>query len=140
MSRVSGADEIRDVLDRFVETSEESVSFEGSNERRARSIPRSRSFEAALEETRPKEDAVARDPSRDTTYTWEDDEMGNNRESRWSGSIYSRISILDEDQSGQTRDRFIQRVEAMMKAKDQVVPPVPNLADGLANARSWNKF
>ncbi|KAH6905108.1 hypothetical protein BKA70DRAFT_1373199 [Coprinopsis sp. MPI-PUGE-AT-0042] len=141
--RVSGADDIRDVLDRFVETSEESVSFEGPNVQRARTIPRSRSFEAALEETRPREEiAVPREPS---TYTWEDDEMGlnnNHRESRWSGSIYSRISILDEDQSGQTRDRFIQRVEAMVKAKEkgEVVPPVPALPEGLANARSWNKF
>jgi hypothetical protein len=154
MSRVSGADEMSDVLNRFVETtSEESGgSLKGAQEQRGarRSIPLSRSFEAALAETRPartSDDLVAvHEPrSRDTTYTWDEDHDGqtggHHRESRWSGSVYSRISILNEDQSGQTRDRFIQRVEAMMKSKDQqAAPPMPNLAEGLANAKSWNKF
>lgn len=146
MDRVSGAAEIQDVLNRFVETSEDSAS---SNDHGSQTLPRRRSFEAASQETRPREDAleipVPRD-ARDTVYTWDEDHEakgGNNRESRWSGSIYSRISILDEDKSEQTRDRFIQRVEAMVRAKErngEAVPPVPNLAEGLANAKSWNKF
>ncbi|TFK19519.1 hypothetical protein FA15DRAFT_674365 [Coprinopsis marcescibilis] len=77
-------------------------------------------------------------------YGWDDASMAmGNRESRWSGSIYSRVSILDPDQSEETRDRFVRRVEAMLATKDrEIVPPVPKIPEGvaLANAGSLNRF
>ncbi|TEB26710.1 hypothetical protein FA13DRAFT_1713065 [Coprinellus micaceus] len=74
--------------------------------------------------------------SRDTVYR--DSEYLDDR------SIYSRVSILDPDQSEEARDRFVKRVEAMMKARGEepeVVPPVPKLPEGLDNDSStWNRF
>lgn len=47
-------------------------------------------------------------------FAWDDSATLGDRTSRWSGSIYSRISIMDEDESYDIRDRFVQRVEAML--------------------------
>jgi protein-tyrosine-phosphatase len=76
--------------------------------------------------------------NRDTLYTMEDDDYDDR-------SIYSRVSILDPDKSGETRDRFVRRVEAMLRAKEAregapVVPPVPKIPEGLANASRPNRF
>ncbi|KAF9039218.1 hypothetical protein BJ165DRAFT_1531313 [Panaeolus papilionaceus] len=76
------------------------------------------------------------------------------RTSRWSGSVYSRNSILDEEESEQTRGRFIDRVKAMLSEKDgsgtdhrgDYVPPVPRLPDAYASgnttssASRWGRF
>ncbi|KAJ2919055.1 hypothetical protein MD484_g1295, partial [Candolleomyces efflorescens] len=96
----------------------------------ARPRPRRRSFDGG--------DVVARE----TLYQWEDD-LSKNRESRWSGSIYSRVSIMDPDQSEEARERFVKRVQAMMgngEPQEEVIPPVPRIPEGLANANSLNKF
>jgi hypothetical protein len=80
--------------------------------------------------------------ARETIYQWEED-LSKNRESRWSGSIYSRVSIMDPDQSEEARERFVKRVQAMMnngEPQDEVIPPVPRIPEGLANSNSLNKF
>ncbi|KAF5319456.1 hypothetical protein D9619_008463 [Psilocybe cf. subviscida] len=101
------------------------------------------------------------DRYRNSEYQFDDGRTIGDRTSRWSGSIYSRASIMDEDSSGQTRDRLVRRVEAMLRDggggnKGFVPPPVPRLPDAYsssgsgvnANAlnrsgtpgRSWNRF
>ncbi|KAF6754774.1 hypothetical protein DFP72DRAFT_1124493 [Ephemerocybe angulata] len=99
--------EYEDVLQRFVgsEDSHGRRSGEGSSEGHGgAALGRMRSFEALRE--RAERGAVR------SAYGWEGEEDGaKNRESRWSGSIYSRVSILDPDQSEEARDRFVRRVE-----------------------------
>lgn len=93
-------------------------------------------------------------------YTWGDSLTVGDRTSRWSGSIYSRMSIMDEEESNAARDRFVKRVEAMLAeghavaeeferdsagvgvaaprisrkgmGRDRHIPPVPKLPDALA--------
>jgi hypothetical protein len=85
-------------------------------------------------------------------YAWEDSMTVGDRTSRWSGSIYSRMSIMDEEESTDVRDRFVKRVEAMLSEggkkntgdatdrnvgvggatrqtarRDQYIPPVPKI-------------
>jgi hypothetical protein len=85
----------------------------------------------------------------DTIRVLEHDEAvwgGTERNSRWSGSSYSRTSVLDVDTSGETRERFVRRVEAMLdepvlekgkgvgvgRGMGLGVPPMPKLPVGLA--------
>ncbi|KAF6745659.1 hypothetical protein DFP72DRAFT_1091147 [Ephemerocybe angulata] len=148
--------EYGDVLQRFVgsEDSHGRRSGEGSSEGHGgAALGRMRSFEALRERT--ERGAVG------SGYGWEGEEDGaKNRESRWSGSIYSRVSILDPDQSEEARDRFVRRVEAMMRGADGssegghgsaegrpsgegergYVPPVPKIPEGLVNSGAWNRF
>lgn len=153
-------DDMRDVLDRFEETRGSQVGAEG------RALGRSRSFEAleapqknhphprgSLEadddsSIYPEEDATAAERSI-FDHSQSDQEEGGDRTSRWSGSIYSRASFLDPDKSEETRDRFIQRVEAMMRdeGREQVIPPVPKIPEGLVRTgtptvtgKRWNLF
>ncbi|PFH47052.1 hypothetical protein AMATHDRAFT_50590 [Amanita thiersii Skay4041] len=67
------------------------------------------------------------------------------RQSRWSESIYSRASFLDSTKSGEVRDRFVKRVEAMLDEAGlergnrrrwavNEVPPVPKLPEALAKS------
>ncbi|EAU83749.1 hypothetical protein CC1G_05653 [Coprinopsis cinerea okayama7 len=153
-------EDMRDVLDRFHDSS-----LEGSEESHypdERTLPSRRSFEALRDkhesfavseyyggrargapEPQPEDDDVdlalaLTSGNRDTLYTMEDDDYDDR-------SIYSRVSILDPDKSGETRDRFVRRVEAMLRAKEAregapVVPPVPKIPEGLANASRPNRF
>lgn len=133
----SGDEALRDVLDRLMDPGAEDADAEP-----AHALPTRRSFG----ELRDKHESFSIDDyysARDTTYTWDDGATGRGaRESRWSGSIYSRMSILDADESEATRDRFVKRVEAMMARKEkEVVPPVPKIPEGLVGATSrWGKF
>lgn len=95
----------------------------------------------------------------------DDGKTVGDRTSRWSGSVYSRSSILDEDESEEMRDRFVKRVEAMLDAERSrapaYIPPLPKIPHPYANAvhkpdgninenagshshitpgQSWNKF
>lgn len=57
---------------------------------------------------------------------------GKSRNSRWSGSIYSRASFMDTERSGETRQRFLQHVEEMLNERGErvpAVPPVPKLPE-----------
>jgi len=72
------------------------------------------------------------------------EEGGGDRNSRWSGSIYSRVSVLDPEKSEEARQRFVQRVEDMYgDGGREKVPPVPKIPDvfvGATPGRSWNRF
>ena len=79
----------------------------------------------------------------ESEFEFEDGRTLGDRTSRWSGSIYSRVSVLDADESGKTRDRLVRGVEAMLAAEKKagVVPPVPRLPDQYARENlRWNKF
>ena len=94
-------------------------------------------------------------------YAWDDSLTVGDRTSRWSGSIYSRMSIMDEEESNEARDRFVKRVEAMLadgpktvgdeternvvgagggvarqnsRRRDQFVPPVPKIPVAFAGS------
>ena len=167
--------ELRDVLDRFDDGSAESA--DSHYEEAGHALGRSRSIEAMKNnhhESFPVSEyygARARPPrssssnGHDGEYQFEDGRAGGDRMSRWSGSVYSRASILDEDESGETRDRLVKRVEEMLDSQTKrnggagraYVPPVPRLPDAYANAHMgplpradagiqseaapiWNKF
>ena len=80
-------------------------------------------------------------------YGFEDDRKSvGDRTSRWSESVYSgssSSSILDEEESGERRDRFVRRVEAMLDAerggaaqaasRASYVPPLPEIPRAYAN-------
>lgn len=68
-----------------------------------------------------------------STYTLATE--GGERLSRWSGSVYSRASILDEDASGATRDRLVRRVEAMLAKEGKGAG-----ADAPQGGRTWGRF
>jgi hypothetical protein len=73
------------------------------------------------------------DNSREGEYGLDDD----------GGSVYSRESILDEGESGQTRDLLVKRVEEMLDSEVKrkgasaghggYVPPVPRLPGAYTN-------
>ena len=167
--------ELRDVLDRFDDGSAESA--DSHYEESGHALGRRRSIEAM--KNNPHESfavseyygARARLPRSSSSnghegeYQFEDGRAVGDRMSRWSGSIYSRVSILDEDESGETRDRLVKRVEEMLDSETKrnggagrgYVPPVPRLPDAYANANMgalpranagiqseaapiWNKF
>jgi len=91
-------------------------------------------------------------------YAWDDSLTIGDRNSRWSGSVYSRMSIMDEEESNAARDRFVKRVEAMLAdggsnntppadeteggvarqtsrrgvGRNQFIPPVPKIPDAFA--------
>ncbi|KAF8629732.1 hypothetical protein AX15_003309 [Amanita polypyramis BW_CC] len=155
---VNGQD-MRDVLDRFAETS--------SNHRNEREVDgvalgRSRSFEALHNEfpSRPEPSSEGGEGDLDETgsfysrelprrrlstiyYSDPEEDGADPRLSRWSGSIYSRTSIMDSQKSEETRARFVKRVEAMLdeagiergnKRNWEEVPPVPKLPEELARS------
>lgn len=79
----------------------------------------------------------------ESEFDFEDGRTLGDRTSRWSGSIYSRVSVLDADESGKTRDRLVRGVEAMLAAEKKAgaVPPVPRLPDQYARENlRWNRF
>jgi len=143
--------ELRDVLDRYDDGSAESG--ESHYEEPGRALGRSRSIEAMKgnsHESFPVSEyygARARIPRSSSSnghegeYQFEDGRAVGDRMSRWSGSIYSRASILDEDESGETRDRLVKRVEEMLDSETKrnggagrgFVPPVPRLPDAYTN-------
>ncbi|KAG5640853.1 hypothetical protein DXG03_006818 [Asterophora parasitica] len=73
------------------------------------------------------------------------EEEGADGNSRWSGSIYSRVSVLCPEKSEETRQRFIDRIEAIYGGRDSV-PPIPKLPEAFVDAgsptpgRSRNRF
>ena len=143
--------ELRDVLDHFDDGSAESG--ESRYEGPGRALGRSHSIEAmkgnqhesfAVSEYYGARARIPRSSSsngHDGEYQFEDGRAAGDRMSRWSGSIYSRASILDEDESGETRDRLVKRVEEMLSSERKksggagrgFVPPVPRLPDAYAN-------
>ncbi|PPQ90370.1 hypothetical protein CVT25_007770 [Psilocybe cyanescens] len=90
--------------------------------------------------------------NRESQYTFEDGRTVGDRTSRWSGSIYSRASILDAGASGETRERLVKQVEEMLAKEARsggassssrsagvgldYIPPVPRLPDAYANANA----
>ncbi|PPR00740.1 hypothetical protein CVT24_000946 [Panaeolus cyanescens] len=133
--------------------------FYGGNGRKSPSPPpRSQSPEALIDEEPEPEPEVIPEPLavpqwRPRAREPESEYTVGDRTSRWSGSVYSRNSIMDEEESEQTRGRFIDRVKAMLSEKDgsgtdyrgEYIPPVPRLPDAYAsgNATSpsrWGRF
>ena len=105
-SVISEDSDIRGILDRFSihpNRSEESVHSD-------KALARSRSSEAL--------NSTNTNPSR-SRFAWDDATTAGDRTSRWSGSIYSRMSIMDEEESNAARDRFVERVEAMLAAEER---------------------
>ena len=151
-------DDMRDVLARFEEAriggkkgGKEEMGMEGG-----RALGRSRSFEAIQKMAGYEGDDAGSDADDqlDDEFSQEDfgrklvsEEGGGDRNSRWSGSIYSRASFLDPDKSEETRERFLRRVEEMYWEDGRekgygpaVVPPVPRLPAAYADERSRNRF
>jgi hypothetical protein len=137
-------EDMKDVLERFDDDSDAAEFVNPSG----RALESRRSFEA-----KPGHESFAVSEyygSRDTMYSFAGD-----RNSRWSsGSVYSRSSILDMDKSEEARERFLERVEAMLGGSDEeeeekrggggrgrgqgVVPPVPNIPERFASPRkNW---
>ena len=139
-NRLSSDSAIDNILNRFVNNpgrSEEGVPF-------GKAFARRRSSEAL-------------------NHAWDDGKTVGDRNSRWSGSIYSRASLLDEEESNVARDRFVKQVEAMLAAeatrvnsevidgdtapavgrgrsgighgrgRDEYIPPVPKIPDAFAS-------
>jgi len=69
-------------------------------------------------------------------YAWDDSLTIGDRTSRWSGSIYSRMSIMDEEESNAARDRFVKRVEAMLADGGSNTLPVDETGGGVARQTS----
>lgn len=99
--RLSSESGMHSVLNRFVDNARRSEEYVPSET----ALARNRSFEAL-------------NPTyRGSVYAWDDGTTIGDRTSRWSGSIYSRSSLLDEEESNTARDRFVKRVEAMLAAE-----------------------
>lgn len=166
--------ELRDVLDRFDDGS--GGSAESHYEEPGRALERSHSIEAMKNNrpvseyygARPRVPRASSSNGHDGEYQFEDGRTVGvgDRLSRWSGSVYSRASILDEDESGETRDRLVKRIEEMLDLEAKRngdgagrghIPPVPRLPNAYANANMgalpranagiqaeavpmWNKF
>ena len=143
-------EDMKDVLGRF-EDSDSDTEFINPNN--ARALETRRSFEAIKPKPGHESFAVSEYyGTRDTMYSF-----GGDRNSRWSGgSVYSRSSILDPDKSEEARERFLERVEAMLGGDEEeeerrgggggvrgrgqvgVVPPVPNIPERFASPRkNW---
>ena len=144
-------EDMKDVLGRF-EDSDSDTEFINPNN--ARALETRRSFEAIKPKPGHESFAVSEYyGTRDTMYSFADG--GGARTSRWSGgSVYSRNSILDPDKSEEARERFLERVEAMLGGDEEeerraggggrgrgqvgVVPPVPNIPERFASPRkNW---
>ncbi|KAK2465013.1 hypothetical protein APHAL10511_003089 [Amanita phalloides] len=147
--------QIQDVLDRFADT----TNNRDGHEVDGRALGRSRSFEALKNEflsvpvasseggegdIDEDESFYSREFSRKGLYYSDQEEDGvDPRLSRWSGSVYSRASMMDSQKSEETRARFVKRVEAMLdeagiergnKRDWDAVPPVPKLPECLARS------
>lgn len=138
-------EDMKDVLDRFEEDSDYNSDAEYVNPT-GRALETRRSFEAAASvKPRSGHESFAVEEyygtARDTMYSFGG---GGDRNSRWSGSVYSRNSILDPDKSEEARERFLERVGAMLGGDEEgrrgqgVVPPVPNIPERFASPRkNW---
>ncbi|KAG6856006.1 hypothetical protein H0H87_008483 [Tephrocybe sp. NHM501043] len=134
-------EDMRDVLARFEEPQD--ADEIGNDFIGGKALGRSRSFEAIR-----KRITHAYDGGSD----FEDDiveagressaEDGGDTQSRWSGSIYSRVSVLDPEKSEEARQRFIKRVEDLYgdDGREKNIPPVPKIPDAFVDGRSWNRF
>ncbi|KAF8995541.1 hypothetical protein BDQ17DRAFT_1430286 [Cyathus striatus] len=139
-------EEMNDVLQRFEDIS--SDDHEGE-----RALESRRSFEAIRRNLASLGDVSQFEDDDDgrTVMRSSIESNSEDRNHRWSGSIYSRASFLDPDKSEETRQRFLKRVESMLNEEDRngggsAIPPVPKLPAGYAAAkvtspgRSWNRF
>ncbi|KAG6840437.1 hypothetical protein C0991_006749 [Blastosporella zonata] len=134
-------EEMRDVLDRF----EEAHDAIGSALLGGKASDRSRSFEAIRNRITHRDDGNSDfDDDADEVARESSAEDGDDTNSRWSGSIYSRMSVLDPEQSEEARQRFIKRVEDLYGdgGREKNIPPVPKIPDAYVDApgRSWNRF
>jgi hypothetical protein len=83
-------------------------------------------------------DGPVRRPRRQTLYS-DDGEGDDTRYSRYTASLYSVNSVMDDKKSGEARARFVRRVQALyggkkkerLAADEDVIPPVPKLPEGL---------
>ncbi|KAF8057097.1 hypothetical protein FPV67DRAFT_1456620, partial [Lyophyllum atratum] len=137
-------EDMRDVLDRFEEAR---VGSRAQQQQGGKALGRSHSFEAIrnrLSGNSDSEDHYEDEGEEATGRKSSTEEGGGDRNSRWSGSIYSRVSVLDPEKSEEARQRFVQRVEDMYgDGGREKVPPVPKIPDGFVGAapgRSWNRF
>ncbi|CAA7264454.1 unnamed protein product [Cyclocybe aegerita] len=152
--------ELRGVLDRFDNGSAEGASVSEESVFSQRALSRNRSAEALNVDAEgmaiPRLRVPRERPRQLSEYTDDDARTLGDRASRWSDSVYSRVSILDEDESEQTRDRFVRRVEAMLEAERKrnaleglvgddetgaglglgrgYIPPVPKLPEAYSNS------
>lgn len=149
-------EDMKDVLDRFEDDDDSDTEFVNPS-RLAQALESRRSFEAIKPRSGHESFAVEEYyGTRDTMYSFDDSaEAGEggaeeDRNSRWSGSIYSRTSILDPDKSEEARERFLERVGAMLendgdqgrggRGRGQVVPPVPIIPERFAKNWPSGKF
>lgn len=106
-------------------------------------MPRDVSMDiSVLQEDDDDDDASHYPPdARDTLYSIFD-QYGGMRDSRYAPSAHSRVSIMDQDKSEETRSRFVNRVENMFgpngREREMEVPPVPKIPEGLsASSKRW---
>jgi hypothetical protein len=132
---VEDDDDLRDVLDRFIDEEEPA--------QHDKALPTRHSYRgaAALVDSDESVYAGEDDDERTTTYLTEGDgDLRISRHSEESG----RFSILDDERSEEVRARFLRRVEAMIDSENERgrerarrrEPPVPKIPDGLAKGPS----
>jgi len=153
-------EDMRDVLERFEEARMGREKQRGAG----RALGRNQSFEAIRKRIFGRGDGSGEGDGSDSDYRYEvEDEDGDgdgseevgrklststesgDRNNRWSGSIYSRVSVLDPEKSEEARQRFIKRVEDLYgdDGREKIVPPVPKIPDAFVGATAgqrWNRF
>jgi hypothetical protein len=83
-------------------------------------------------------EGLVQKPRRQTLYS-DDGEDDDTRYSRYTASLYSVTSVMDDKKSGEARARFVRRVRALYESKERerlvadedVIPPVPKLPQAL---------
>jgi len=143
--------ELRDALDRFDDGSAESAGSYYSEPARV-ALGRSRSAEARDRNKQHHDSFEVMEYYGSSNGHGDDDDVNNSREGGYGldddgGSVYSRESILDEGESGVTRDRLVKRVEEMLESEAKrnnlnggtgrgggggYVPPVQRLPNAFA--------
>lgn len=133
-------DEFGEILDRFKNCDDENGDVPDLSSG-GQALERSQSFKAgklAKEKQRSFPTELCQQnkmPAHDVSGFEDDGKTMGDRTSRWSGSLYSRASsIEDEDGSEERTDRFMRRVEAMLDSKRiRSHVPSPRIAHPYAN-------
>ncbi|KAG6907295.1 hypothetical protein DXG01_009488 [Tephrocybe rancida] len=138
-------EDMMDVLERF-EEAQIGTEFDAMRNELVggKALDRSHSFEAIRKRlTHKYEGGSDSEDDVDGAARESSAEDGGETSSRWSGSIYSRASVLDPEKSEEARQRFIQRVEDMYgDGGREKIPPVPKIPDAFIHTpgRSWTRF